>query len=389
MSGEDIVLMSTADWDNPFWTNKQHVAVELARHGHRVLYIDSLGLRRPSLSTSDANRIWRRLVSGVRAPRRVMDNVWVWSPILLPFHGVAWVRKLNRLLLAGGLKFWMSMLRMRKSIFWTYSPLTTEIMGGTRWPCVVYHCVDEIKAMPGMPAETLARAETELVKQASIVFVTSVTLASSRRALNPHTYYLPNVADFDHFSLALKKSTAIPKDLESIPGPRIGFIGAISGYKVDFALLKAVAEAHPDWSLVLIGQVGEGDPWTDASALKGLANVHLLGPRPYAELPAYLKGVDVAILPNQLNEYTAAMFPMKFFEYLAAGKPVVSVDLPSLASYAQSVCIAKTVDEFIAGIESALAGRCVSQQERIELARQNTYAARTERMLSLVSEVQA
>jgi glycosyltransferase involved in cell wall biosynthesis len=389
MSREDVVLMSTADWDNPFWTNKQHVAVELGRRGHRVLYIDSLGLRRPSLSTGDATRIWRRLVSGIKPPRRVMENVWVWSPILLPFHGVTWVRKLNRLLLAAGLNMWMSVLGMRKGIFWTYSPLSTEMLDVRRWPCVAYHCVDEIKAMPGMPADTLVRAETDLIKRADIIFVTSITLEKSRRALNPNTYYLPNVADFDHFSKALNESTSIPSDLETIPQPRIGFIGAISGYKINFALLKAVAEAHPEWSLVLIGQVGEGDPWTDASVLRELDNVHLIGPRPYAELPAYLKGFDVAILPNQLNDYTAAMFPMKFFEYLAAGRPVVSVDLPSLSEYADSVCLAKSTDEFIAGIDSALSGRGISRQQRVELARQNTYAARTERMLRLVSEAQA
>ncbi|WP_322094656.1 glycosyltransferase [Paraburkholderia bannensis] len=237
-----------------------------------------------------------------------------------------------------------------------------------------------------MPAETLVQSETDLVKKADVVFVTSTTLEASRRQINPHTYYFPNVADFEHFSRALEDSTHIPDDLAAIPGPRIGFIGAISGYKVNFDLLRAVALAHPEWSIVMIGQVGEGDPWTDASNLKHVPNIHLLGPRAYATLPAYLKGFDVALLPNQLNEYTAAMFPMKFFEYMAAGRPVVSVDLPSLASYQDSVCLAKSVDEFIAGIENAIAGRGISQKRRVELARQNTYTARTERMLKLVSE---
>ncbi|HTI18897.1 MAG TPA: glycosyltransferase [Trinickia sp.] len=389
MSRENVVLLSTADWDNPFWTNKQHVAVELSRRDFRVLYIDSLGLRRPSLSSSDASRIWRRLVSGLKPPRHVREEVWVWSPILLPFHGLPWVRKINRLILTASLKLWMFKLNMRDAILWTYSPLSTELLDLKRWRSVVYHCVDEIKAMPGMPADTLMRAESALVQQADIVFVTSVTLEASRRALNPRTYYFPNVADFDHFSRALDESTLVPDDLATIPHPRIGFIGAISGYKVNFELLQEVAHAHPEWSLVLIGQVGEGDPWTDASVLRNLPNVHLIGPRPYAELPAYLKGFDVAILPNQLNEYTAAMFPMKFFEYMAAGRPVVSVDLPSLVDYAKTVRLAKSVAEFIEGIEDALAGHGVAQQQRIDLAREHTYSARTERMLALVTETQS
>ncbi|BFG76726.1 glycosyltransferase family 1 protein [Paraburkholderia terrae] len=385
MKHDDIVLLSTADWENPFWTNKQHVAVELARRGHRVLYVDSPGLRRPSLSASDASRIWRRLLSGMKPPRKVRENIWVWSPLLLPFHGISLVRVLNRFIISASLKLWMSMLRMRKAILWTYSPLTVELLNLARWPCVVYHCVDEIKAMPGMPAATLASAETVLVERSDIVFVTSITLEESRRKLNPRTYYFPNVADFDHFSSALDESTVVPDDLAGIAHPRIGFIGAISGYKVNFSLLKAVAQAHPEWSIVLIGQVGEGDPWTDSSALTDLQNVHLIGPRPYAQLPAYLKGFDVALLPNQLNDYTAAMFPMKFFEYMAAGRPVVSVDLPSLESYADTVRLAKTTPEFIEGIEDALAGRGEPQQHRVDLARQHTYTARTDSMLALVA----
>jgi len=279
------------------------------------------------------------------------------------------------------------MFGMRNSILWTYSPISVEVLNLDKWRTTVYHCVDEIKAMPGMPIDTLARAEQKLIERADIVFVTSVTLEKSRRPLNPRTYYFPNVADFDHFSRALDESTEVPADLAGIAYPRIGFIGAISGYKINFPLIKAVAEAHPEWSIVLIGQVGEGDPRTDTSELAALSNVHMIGPRPYGKLPAYLKGFDVALLPNQLNDYTAAMFPMKFFEYMAAGRPVVSVDLPSLEDYADTVTLAKTTAGFIEGIENALARGTGQQQQRVDLARQHTYMSRTERMLALVAEV--
>jgi glycosyltransferase involved in cell wall biosynthesis len=174
--------------------------------------------------------------------------------------------------------------------------------------------------------------------------------------------------------------------LLAIAGPRIGFIGAISGYKQDFELLCEVADRHPEWSLVLIGEVGEGDPRTDVSTLRQRPNVHLLGPRPYGDLPAYLKGMDVAVLPNRINEYTAAMFPMKFFEYLAAGRPVVSVNLPSLQAYADTVCLSHSSEEFMQGITDALAGRCAPMEQRISLARQNTYSARMDRMLDILVE---
>ena len=382
---QDIVVVSTADWDNPFWTNKQHVAVQLARLGHRVLYIDSLALRRPSARASDLKRIGRRLLKAARPPVQVRETLWVWSPIVLPLHRFAAVRRLNRLWLGIGLRLWMARLGLRPDIIWTYNPLTMALFDIRRFAKTVYHCVDEIKAQPGMPAAVLGQAEEQLARAVHIVFVTSPALARSRRGSNANTHYLPNVADFEHFSGALSPDLAVPDDLFELPGPKLGFIGAISAYKIDFELICAVAAARPAWSLDLIGSVGEGDPWTDAGMLSRFTNIHLLGPRPYQSLPAYLKGFDVALLPNTLNEYTANMFPMKFFEYLAAGKPVVSVALDAVRDYADTVCVATSVHAFIAGIEDALQGAAAPLAARLSLARKHTYQQRTARMLELIN----
>ena len=381
----DLVLLATADWDFPYWTNKQHVAVELARRGFRVLYIDSLGLRRPSASASDAGRMARRLRRAAGGPRPVRENLWVWSPVVLPLHGAAVARRFNRAWLTGGLRRQLRRLGMRPEMLWTYNPLTTELLALDDFKTIVYHCVDEIKAQPGMPTATLDAAERELAGRAHIVFTTTPKLTETRRAWNANTHYFPNVADFDHFAMAREPGPQVPVDLAGIRAPRIGFIGAITGYKLDFELLRYVAQSRPDWSLVLIGEIGAGDPWTDAATLKGLPNLHLLGPRPYAELPGYLKGFDVAILPNQRNEYTAAMFPMKFFEYLAAGVPVVSTELPALGEYRDVARLAATREEFVAGIEEALAGKVAPLERRLAVAREHTYRARTEKMLALVA----
>ncbi|GAB2724576.1 glycosyltransferase [Halomonas garicola] len=384
MSSNNIVLLSTADWDNPFWTNKQHVAVELAGMGYRVLYIDSLGLRRPSASARDFKRIVRRLFKAARAPRKVKENLWVWSPIVLPWHKHPVVRRLNRALLSAGLWVWSLALKFKQPWLWTYNPLTTEFFDLAKFSYRVYHCVDEIKAQPGMPVELLEAAEKELVQQSDIVFTTSPKLTETRKYWNENTHFFPNVADYHHFNDALDSDTVIPADLEALPHPRIGFIGALSGYKVDFKLIRQVAEAHPDWSVVLIGEVGEGDPWTDSTLLDDLDNLHLFGPRKYRSLPSYLKGVDVAILPNHINEYTDAMFPMKFPEYLAAGCPVVSVDLKSLRDFSHVVETAKTPEDFIAAIEKTLSGDIPPLEERLNVAREHTYQIRTQHMLGLI-----
>ena len=377
-------MLSTADWDNPFWTNKQHVAVQLAASGYRVFYIDSLGLRRPSASAHDTKRIVNRLKKLVRGPRLAQKNLWVWSPFVVPFQKYSLIRRFNRFLLSSMLKFHMNKAGIKREILWTYNPLTTYLLNIRGFKKIVYHCVDDIKAQPGMPANIFEHAEKDLVERSHIVFASSPKLAETRGVWNPNTHYFPNVADFRHFSKAHDLKTIIPDDLLKIPVPRIGFIGAISDYKVDFNLLRCIAKARPDWSLVLIGKVGEGDPWTKTRLFQDIPNIHLMGPRPYSKLPCYLKGLDVTILPNVLNEYTESMFPMKFFEYLAAGKPVVSVDLPALREYRNVVRIARSPQDFIRGIDEALKGNIAPLEERISVAKEHTYEIRTNKMLQLV-----
>ena len=389
LNTRDVVLLSTADWDNPFWTNKQHVAAELARRGFRVLYVESLGLRQPTLNSRDLRRIARRLLRSLRFPRQVRNNLWVWSPLVVPAHGQLWARRVNRLLLRAGIAICTRRLGFRRDILWTYNPLTADVLSLSQFPLVVYHCVDDVKAAPGMPAQAISHAESALVAQADIVFTTAPKLAEIHSRLNRQTYYLPNVADFEHFSLARSPVTKIPGDLARIPEPRIGFVGAISRYKLDFDLLRTLAQSHPEWSVVLIGEIGEGDPWTDVSSLSDLPNLHFLGPRPYSQLPAYLKGFSVGILPSAMNDYTAAMFPMKFFEYLAAGLPVVSVNLPALRDHADVATLASTPQAFIRAIDCELTIGGPPLSNRLERAQHHTYVSRMDAMLRVIDRIQS
>ena len=386
MKQKDIILLSTAEWDNPFWTNKQHVAVELAKRGHRVFYIDSLGLRRPSVSSQDISRIVKRVKKAFQKPKKVQENLWVWSPILLPFQSKPWVRKFNFFLLNKWLKFWLRNLNLDQDIFWTYNPLTTKLFDTKSYKQLIYHCVDEIKAQPGMPVEILEEAEEELTTLSDFVFATSMKLYETRKVWNDKTYYFSNVADFNHFSKAREKSTLVPSDLSTIPSPRVGFIGALSGYKVDFKLLEYLATTHPDYSFVLIGKVGEGDPWTNIDNLKKCNNVFFLGPKPYEQLPAYLKGLEVVTLPNNINEYTDSMFPMKFFEYLAAGKPIVSVNLLALQEYKNICFLSETYEDFSNNIEIALKDSDYNLEERLSLAKKFTYKTRTAKMMNIIED---
>jgi len=380
-----IVMLSTADWDNPFWTNKQHVAVELARRGYRILYIESVGLRRPTASARDAKRVLARLKRAVAGIRQVRPNIWVLSPPTIPSQGNRSVRMLNKFILRILIARACHSLGLTRPWLWTYNPITTDVLDLRSFERVIYHCVDEIGAQPGMPFATIAACERELVSRADVVFVTSEALFTSRRQIRSDVHYLPNVADFDHFAKARDEVTSVPADVATLGKPVFGFVGAISDYKVDYALLRAVARSRPQWSFVLIGLVGEGEPGSSADELKIEPNIHLLGPRDYKVLPQYLKAFDVAILPSRLNSYTKAMFPMKFFEYLAAGCPVISTRLPALREFQSVATFIDTPEEFVAAGEAILAGQVPPLPERLALAAEHTYAQRTSRMLELIA----
>ena len=384
----DFIVLATADWDHPLWTNKQHTAVSLAALGHRVLYVESLGLRPPRRGGADLPRILKRLRRVARPPRPVQRGIWVWSPLVLPGASHPLARHLNRLLVRGGLQLMRRWLGLQDPILWTYNPLTQEVLSLTSFAASVYHCVDRIQAQPEMPEWRIERAEQQLCCAATAVFTTAPELQRSLEPLNPQTHLFGNVADFDHFARAWRSPCSGPAELMSLPTPRLIFMGAIDAYKLDLVALTQLARKRPDWSFVLIGPIGEADPSTDAGALCSCSNVHWVGPRPYAELPDWLAHADVALLPLQLNSYTRNMFPMKFFEYLAAAVPVVATAIPSLEQFRDAaLLVAPGADQLELAISQVLQGQGPDRSVRIALARQHTYRQRTQSMLAVLEQL--
>jgi glycosyltransferase involved in cell wall biosynthesis len=384
----DIVLIATADWEHPFWTNKQRVAQLLARAGHRILYVESLGLRQVSPSGRDLSRIFKRLKRAFQGVRDVEPNIFVWSPLVLPFHRYEKIAAFNRNVLHRSLRKLRDELCFENALLWSYNPLMLEVAQKAGFTELVYHCVDELKAAPKMPVETLAREEERFCKAAQLVITTAPELQRTRSLWNHNTHYLPNPGDFAHFHSALEVDV-LPEDLRRIPQPRLGFIGALSSYKVDEELLLHLAKTHPEWNLVLIGQIGEGEPGSRFEKLTALSNVFFLGPRPYEVLPTYLAGTQVALLPCPLNDYTRNMFPLKFFEYLAAGVPVVSTALPALQAYRNACYWCTTPEEVCAAIEDLLAHPRKAQTLRergFALARENTWEKRVASMRELITQ---
>jgi glycosyltransferase involved in cell wall biosynthesis len=279
--------------------------------------------------------------------------------------------------------------RVVDPIIWVYHPGFGEAALTLPRKLLVYDCVDEYTAFPAYKncKEWLAARERKLCENADLVFTTAPALFERKRAYNPaNTHYVHNVGDADHFKKALDSHTEVPADLGALPKPVILFIGAVSNYKLNIDWLLRLARDRPNYQLALIGPIGVSDPSTNVSALRAMPNVHVLGQRGYPQLPGYLKGCDVAVIPYRLNEYTESVFPIKFFEYLATGKPVVVSRLPALEGFLDSVQVADDEESFVRECDRALASGSEGARERVALADANSWSKRVSDLMSLIEE---
>jgi glycosyltransferase involved in cell wall biosynthesis len=347
-----VVCVGFNDWDNDVWTNQHHLMARLAASGSTVLFIESLGLRRPSLGSGrDLSRIARRLRRGLARPA-VRDGVTVLSPLVLPLHSNSLARTVNALILRTLVRRAARRLNLRRPILWAYVPQAEALLDVIHPEFVVYHCVDDIAAQDGIDADSFAAAEARFARRADLVIASAPALAERMRALSGNVLYAPNVADTAHFATALEPGTVDPQ-LAVLPEPRIVFVGAIAAKKLDFELLAGIAAARRDWTLALVGPVGLGEPDTDVSALTAHPNVHLLGVRTQLTLPEVLRGAAVGLIPYRRSRLTASIFPMKVYEYLAAGLPVLATGLPALEGV-DGVELVEGVQHTVAAIERAL-----------------------------------
>jgi glycosyltransferase involved in cell wall biosynthesis len=218
----------------------------------------------------------------------------------------------------------------------------------------VYHCVDDFASVPHWwnPASSVRARERECCVEADVVICTGRKLVESRRQFNPNIHFVPEGADVSLFASAALPETAVPDDIAKLPGKVIGYIGVID-FRLDVALLARIANERPDYSIALVGPVKSDTQ--DLQALRDLPNVHFFGNRPIDALPAYIKAMDVCMIPYVLNDYTHHIFPLKLYEYMAAGKPIVATDMEEMRPYAgDEMTIATTHNAFLAAIDDAI-----------------------------------
>jgi glycosyltransferase involved in cell wall biosynthesis len=347
IQGQDIICFCN-DWDaDPL--SKKHIMKRLAAQ-NRILWINSIGNRRPTVSMSDARRIMKKMGDFVRGCKCVAKNIYVFSPLALPFHGSALARWFNRAWMKLQIAWVCRRLGFRDPITYTFVPWSADIVGNLGEKMVIYHITDEFTEFSGTDKRGILEMEQRLIDKSDAVIVSAERLGQKALSRGTESFLITHGVEVAHFRKACDPLTPVPADIAALGKPIVGFVGLIEDW-VDLRLIRFLAESRPAWSFVLIGKMVTSD-----SPVRDLPNVHLLGRKEYQELPGYCKAFDVALLPFVINELTLASNPLKLREYLAAGLPVVASAIPEAERLDGLLSIARSDAQFLQKIEELLVG---------------------------------
>jgi glycosyltransferase involved in cell wall biosynthesis len=381
LSGQSILCFAPNSWYS-IWRSRQQIMSRLART-NRVLYIE------PTCYTLSQLRRGEIRWPDVRHPRLtpVMENLWLYRH---PVYGLTSdhraVDRLGRWLRIASLRRAVRQLGMEHPILWLYQPTTVDMVGHFNEALVCYHVVDEYTAYSFLkPArrQQMMAAEERLLGLADIVLVVSPTLLATKSRYHPNVHLVRNGVDFDAFVRVTRANVSPPPDIAMLPRPRIGYVGTVND-KLDFELLRYVAEVLSTCSLVLVGPIDHRHSDVDSLQGAGLENVAFLGRKDVKDVPLYINACDVCLLPYKQNEWTHNIDALKLYEYLACGKPVVSMDLPTARMHGAVIRIADGREAFVAALKAALAENdAAAVEQRIAVARQNTWDQR----VALISEL--
>jgi glycosyltransferase involved in cell wall biosynthesis len=345
-----------------------------------VVWVNAIGHRPPRLSVADTRRAWGKVRAALRprppasgpigpAPQVIVE------PRVLPWHQRRAVRAVNGWSLTRAIRGALVTHGLTEPpVVVTGSPPSVEVLGRLGERAAVYFCMDDFLHLPGVSAAMIAPLEQRLLERVDAVVATAESLTRSKRPRSGRAFYLPQGVNYEHFAAA----RPIPPEMARLPRPRIGFAGGVSAC-CDLDLIRRVADAVPHGSVVLVGPVSV-DP-----APLDRPNVHLLGARPYAELPAYVQAFDVGIIPYTLSEWTVAVDPLKLLEYLAAGIPVVTTAIPEVHKYRDAACVAESAGAFVHAVVAAAGENKDAARHRGQaVARRHTWEHRADELLRIL-----
>lgn len=359
----DLVCFSHLRWDFVY-QRPQHLMSRFAKE-RRVFFIEE------PVSTNDASTF----VTSIRE-----DNLHLITPHFnesdVNFFG-------KDVLMRKHLDILFRKYEIKTFVSWYYTPMAMEFTNELKPKSIVYDCMDELSLFKFAPPE-LVKNEKKLFEIADVVFTGGKSLYEVKKDLNKNVWAFPSSIDVDHFKRA-RNITEDPVDQSNIRHPRLGYFGVIDE-RIDLKLLEEMADKRPDWHIVMIGPTAK----VEDADLPRRENIHYLGMKQYAELPQYVAGWDVALMPFMMCDATRFISPTKTPEYLAAGKAVISTPVPDVVRpYKEEslVAIAETSDEFIAYAEIALADDRTQKLLRVDrFLAQNSWDKTWRRMSSLIDE---
>lgn len=379
LRGRDILCFSH-DWTgDPL--SKTHLMRVLSKE-NRILWVNAIANRMPTTSSKDIKRIFTKLKKFTEPVREVEPNIHVLNPLAIPTYGSEAVRSFNEKFLLRQVKNAMKALNFSAPVNMVFNPAAGLLAGKLGESELIYYCVDEYTAFTGVSAG-LKEIEEDLFRKADLVVVSAEKLFETKKHFNENTFIIRHGVDFSHFRKSLYKETEIPAEIRDLPKPIIGFHGLLADW-VDYALIKKTAEYFKNGSVVLIGKIAV-DAERKIKILDGVPNIHWFGRKPYAELPNYCKGFDVALNPFEISELTLAANPLKVREYLAAGLEVVSTDIPEVRIL--DFCrIGADHDHFIRQIEESLA-KPISREKISDSIKNESWEARIEELREIIANV--
>ena len=386
IKNNDIICISSIDWDF-IWQGHQEIMSTFTKNGNRVLFIENTGVRSPGIrDISRLSKRFRDYFKGVKGIRKESENLYIYSPLVLPFPYSRFARLINKYILLSVIRRWMKAVRFNDPIIWTFLPTGTalDITENINKKLLVYYCIDSFAASSAS-AKKIKIYEKNLISSADLVFVTSKALFDYCAQYSKSVHLFPFGVNIDSFEKVRVQSAPPPAEIADIKGPIVGYVGGVHKW-VDLDLVKAAAQRYPEAVFVFVGPIQ-----TDISALSSVPNIRFLGGKKHSELPNLVKHFSVTLIPYLITDYTVNVYPTKLNEYLSMGKPVVSTALPEVLTFNREnggiVYVASGKEDFI-----GLIGRSIKEDnegaalKRITAARENSWESRIEKMSKAITD---
>ena len=340
--------------------------------------------RRPAVEMSAFRRnYWRYVI-----PKDVRADIRVVTPLRLPLNErVFWLKRFGDILTLRAVRPYTSkpfLLLINRLV-----PLPNAIFESLFHTAQyrVFDWSDDFETFCSSENEraNLARVREKYLRECDLVLTVNDSLTKRARDVADNVYTIRNATDFDSMNRADQPATPVAESIKRIPKPIIGYMGYLNSDRLDLELIEFIVRAKPQWQFVFIGPHSHKDPL--GSEIPAMDNVHILPAVPYDRLPTYLKGFDVCVIPNRINEHTRGNDPIKLFDYLATGRPIVSTATAGTEQFRDVIAIAGSAEEFLALVEDALYNDDTEKKRaRIERARENSWDARFRQPFRLIEE---